>query len=636
MARFIVVFISFVFMQVFTGQAMAQESLRTLTKMAREQVLDWRNSELGFDLNIPPGASAATLTLYAAPGQTLPAAGSMLVVSVNNQAGIVVSPRPEAFSARIDLPVSHLNAGRNHVRISFEGAREHSCPIAADGAWKLDLARSRFDLSISANIVSFEGLEDWLSAGAWSLSRASIAKNDLGENAYAAFGALITQGLAVRAGRVPKIVAADRIAGVDFASRLDATLSGPGIALRPGARPIVEFQGRSEDEILAMARLFSGRLIRLGGTRATPMVLAHAPLVRGTLALDGVKGALAQPTWNARPFSNTVRTPRFGQTRLVIAMERPQWVSPNSTVLIAVDGGKVFKKRLKDNLNHFIIPLDQSETGTNVVRSFSIARETQPATEATLCVEPRDGAPLRVLSASVESNGFAQVQGLSRFAIDGAPFTNNTGAGTGVVFATRTDEQTRAAWRAMARIAIVSGAPLTSAWYGVSEDQAPKTASLLVLGPRPHLTEQLTGRLPQVFAAGASTGPEGFDTKPKKRRIRLSRSAYAADADLPDGLGVAGWTHSDDRPALVLTGEASEDFIPAMHALADGPAVNFFSGTVVRWRAGRVEVSDSGVDAGPAPRPSFLTSLLFIIAGISLIGLWIRLWSRLYSNWQPA
>ena len=611
-----------------------QESLRTLTGMDREQMLDWSNPVLEFDLNIPPGASAAMLTLVADPGKALPAKGSMLVVSINDNPGVMVNPRPEAFNARIDLPAAHLQAGMNRVRIAFEGANESLCPAKTDGGWQVDLARSRFDLSISPNIASFETLEGWLSAGAWALDRVSISQGALDNRSYGAFGALITQGLAVRAGRVPLVVSPSRIAGVDFKARVDAVLAGPGIALRPGTRPVVEFQGRNAEEVLSMARLFAGRIIRLGGTRATPALLAQAEPVQSRRALDGIKTALAQPSWDARPFVNTVRAPHHGQTRLVVEMERPAWVSPDSTVLISVDGQKPFKKRLKNELNHFTIPMDRKSA--TVVRAFSIARQARPAAEDAHCVMPDEGTPLRLLSARIESNGYEAANGLSRFAIDGAPFTQNAGAGAAIVFATRSNTQLYAAWRAAARVALVSGAPLTAAWYGNAAEKAPEGSAIMVLGPRSQLAPQTIADLPQVFASGAAAGPGDYEGHYKKPRLTVARRAFAANADLPGGLGVAGWTQLQQQPVLILTGDSAGDFIPAMQAFADGPAINFFAGRVVRWRAGLVEINDIGAGTAPIAPSGQWPAILFLIAGISLSGLWIRMWQRMYANWRPV
>ncbi len=633
--RFCILVLTILFIMVQgVSQVAAQESLRNLTKMERDQALDWRNSEFNFDLNIPPGASAATLTLFAEPGEVLPAPGTMMVVRVNEAAGVVVNPKPEAFSARIDVPSAHLKAGINRIRISFEGVNPGLCPIEADGGWHLDLARSRFDLSLSPDISSFAELEDWLAVGPWALSRVSIARGSLDHETYAALGALVTQGLAVRAGRVPQIVPASRIAGLDFSARINSGFARSGIALRPGARPMVEFQGRSQEDVLAMARLFAGRLIRLKSTRAAPALLANAPSVRGARALDGIKNALGERAWDARPFENTVRTPYDGVTRLVVDIERPDWVSSDSAVSISIDGNKSVTKRLKRSHNQFVVPL-ASKTDT-VVRSFSISREAHPSAENVPCTRKSVQSPLKLLSARIESSGLDFAHGLARFAVDGAPFTNEKGKGTGIVFATSSDDQLYASWQAMARIALIAGMPLTTAWYGTEFDSAPHKTALIVLGPRSQLAPQLVASLPQVFAAGAAVGPKTDASRRKKPFIKVSRIAFADEASRPPGLGVAGWTEINQKPTLILTGEQGADFVPAMQTFADGQAVNQFAGEVVRWRAGLVEINEVGnKGAVPSSRHS-IPAILFLIAGICLIGLWISLWRRVYANWEPV
>ncbi len=634
MARMFWIIILILFMGALPKGTMAQESLRSLSQMAREQVLDWRNPDLEVELNIPPGAKAATLTLNAAPGQILPASGSMMIVSMNGNPGVIVNPRPEAFSARIDLPAEHMRGGKNHIRISFDGANEDTCPIKADGGWVLDLASSRFDLSISANINSFNALEGWLKAGPWAFSRISIAPGDLDQNHYAAFGALITQALAVRGGKVPQIVPARRLAELDFTARIDPGFSGPAMALRPGARPRVELQGRNGEDIIAMARVFAGRQILSDGTRTTPAILANAPMVHRAGALDGVTTALAQTTWNTRPFINVVRTPHHGETRMVIDLERPDWVSPDSVVMISIDGKAAYKKRLKHQLNHFMVPLNRKSA--TVVRSFSIGREMLPQENQSHCLDKADGAPLRLLSARIETNGYDTAAGLSRFAIDGAPFAQNAGERAAILFTTHASAQLFAAWRAVARIALIAGAPLKAAWYGTDYKMVPENAPLLVLGSRKQLAPQLMAFLPPVFAPGAAAGPGDYELRHKKPGISVTQMAMAADDQPSFGLGVAGWTQMDQRPVLVLTGDQDRDFIPAMQAFAEGPAMNFFSGKVVRWRAGLVEINDIGTGTGASAQNPGASGWLYILAGLCLSGLWIRLWGRLYANWCPA
>ncbi len=633
MARIIQVCILIMAILFIAEQGATQESLRNLTGLERDQTLNWENSELSLNLNIPPGASAATLTLFADPDENLPAPGTMMVVRVNDAAGVVVNPRPEAFSARIDVPAAHLRAGHNRIKISFEGTDPNLCPTKPDGGWRLDLARSRFDLSVSPDISSFATLEDWLSEGAWALSRVSIAKGALGNEAYAALGALVTQGLAVRAGRVPEIVSPGRIAGLGFSAQIDAAIARPAIALRPGNRPLIEFQGRSEEDILALARLFAGRLIHQQGTRVTPALLARAPLVSGSQALDGVKAAFAEPAWRARPYENTVRTPHGGITRLVVDMERSDWVSTDSTVLISVDGKRPLRKRLKHRLNHFVVPLSQKSA--TVVRSFSIAREAHPTEQDQGCMMQKQDAPLRLVSARIESSGFEDAHGLARFAVDAAPFAKEAGIGAGIVFATGTETQLYAAWRAAARIALVAGTPLTGAWYGTEFEAAPQDTALIVLGPRKHLTPQLVAQMPNLFATGAAAGPGAYQQRHKKPSLSLSRIAFADVTTIPSGLGVAGWAKVNQRSVLILTGEQENDFVPAMQSFANGPAMNFFSGEVVRWRAGLVKINDIGTKAVNSSSKNKIPAVLYFIAGICLVGLWISLWRRAYANWEP-
>jgi hypothetical protein len=56
----------------------------------------------------------------------------------------------------------------------------------------------------------------------------------------------------------------------------------------------------------------------------------------------------------------------------------------------------------------------------------------------------------------------------------------------------------------------------------------------------------------------------------------------------------------------------------------------------VRWRAGLVEINDIGGGGAVVPAKKNRMGLLFLIAGLCLSGLWIRIWQRLYTNWTPA
>ena len=615
------------------GPAPARESLRLMTAMKAEQVLDWQNPELVFDINLPSGANAASLTLYADPGKTPPRPGVIMRVAINGHAGIVLDPKPQSFSARIDLPAAQMRTGVNHVSIRLEGAGAALCPLKADGGWRLDLDRSRFDLSLSTRIASFTQLEDWLGAGPWSLSSIAIAPDPLKDSDLAAFGALIVQGLALRAAKVPRIVQQSDRAGLLIAVRITQSSAGPLIILHPGSHPQLEFQGRDAADILAAARLFAARLIRTNTLRVSPAMLAHAPLVRRPDALKGARAALDRRVWTPRPFTSEVRTPHGGQTRLVIDLQRPHWARTQPTALVLADAGNRIKKHLKNRRGHFVMALNGNKA--SVVRRFSLARITRPDNSATLCPSSRSEAPVQLLSVRIESNGFAQAHGLSRFAVDGAPFARTQGAGTAIVLAGDTPAQRRASWRALARIALISGAPLTSAWYGSDLAPAPKGKALLVLGPREKLPRHLLAGLPKAFARGAAAGPGASGLQQKNATQWLVHQAYAKAPVLP-GLGVAGYGHMGSVQMLVLSAETRADFVPAMNAFADGHAIDFFAGKVLRWRAGRVEINAIDPAAGkPVTKPG-LPFVLFLVAGLCLAGLWTIRWRRVFEKNRGA
>ncbi len=611
----------------------ARQSLRTLTAMEAEQVLDWRNPELAFDVNLPPGVNAASLTLYADPGTTPPKAGTLMRVSINGHSPVILDPKPQSFSARIDLPAAQMRSGANHVSIRFAGVGTALCPDKADGGWRFDLDRSRFDVSRSSSIADFAQLEDWLAAGPWSLSSIAFGKMALARADQAAFGALIVQGLAVRAHKVPHIATLRDHAGLVIAARILRDSAGPMIILHPGARPQLAFQGRDAADILAAARLFAARIIRIRTTRARPAILTHAPLVRRPGVLKGVEEALARPVWVVRPFASAVRTPHGGQTRLVVDLEQSDWVRAQATELVLADAGSVVKKHLKKRHSHFTIALKGNKA--TVVRRFSLARVTRPEKTVVQCLSQRKEAPMRLLSARIESSGFAQARGLSRFAVDGAPFTQRKGAGAAIVLDTSSPARLHAAWRALGRIALVSGAPLTSAWYGDDAKRAPKGAALLVLGQRDMLPRRVLASMPATFARGAAAGPGDSRLNDVNRSQWLTPSAYAK-APMPPGLGVAGFSSAGDTAILVLSAETKADFIPAMNAFADGQAIDFFAGDVLRWRGSQVEINAIDPKAGQLVRAPVLPLILFLIAGLCLAGLWISRWQRAFAKKRHA
>ncbi len=612
--------------------ARAQESLRIITGMDAGQALDWHNPELAFDVNLPPGVNAASLTLYADPEAIPPRPGTLMRVSVNGHDPVVLDPKPLSFSARIDLPATHLRAGLNHVSIRFEGAGAALCPVEADGGWRLNLDRSRLDIARSSRIASFAQLEDWLAQGPWSLSSIAFAQTRLAKADQAAFGALIVQGLALRAAKVPHIALSDAQADLRIMARISPTSAGPQMILHPGAQPQLEFLGRDSADILAAARLFAARMVKVDAVRVNPAMLVHAPLVRRPGALKGVENTLARPVWAPRPFISAVRTPHGGQTRLVVDLERPDWVSARGTELVLADAGKALRRSLKRRRSHLVMPLKSNKA--TVVRRFSLARITHPEKAAVRCPAARQDAPLRLLSARIESSGYAQAHGLSRFAVDGAPFTRQNGAGTAIVLAASSPARLHAAWRALGRIALASGAPLTSAWYGSEAKLAPRGASLLVLGPRERLPRRVLAHMPPAFARGAAAGPGESRLNGANRSQWLVRSAYARDP-VPPGLGVAGFGHAGAAGMLVLSAETRADFIPAMNAFADGPAIDFFAGNVLRWRAGQVEINAIDPKAGTLVSAQGLPFILFLVAGVCLAGLWTIRWHRAFKNkWQ--
>ncbi len=563
---------------------MAQASLEQLGAVQKSASIDYATPKIDLSFDLPPGSFMSSLTLYAAPGRVAPATDSALVISVNDYAGIVLTPRPQDFMARMDLPAGQLRAGRNTVAISFEGPPARQCPWREDGGWVIDLRRSRLDLAGGTQVADFAGLETWLAADLGGPGSVQINGDILTPAARAAFGALIVQGVSLRARHVPHLAKRG-----DFlvSAQKNPRAVGPSLKILPGPVPQLVLLGRDETQIVAAARLFAARILDIPGTVAAAPDLAHAPLLRKANPLSGLPAALQTPFWRGQPYVTDFRAPRAGQLRLLLDIERTG--AEGVSTLVRLNGEAAARKKLRRKVNHVRINLDGS--GGSVQRRLAIGRVLEgPSGRAPACAQGDRAAPLRLLRARIESNGFAHLGGLSRFSVDAAPFANGQGADTSIRLPANSHAALMAGWQVLGRLALNSGRAWTDADYGVigGPGHAALRKNLLLIGPRAQLKNGVADlALNPVFAQGAASGPDGK----AGRKFHLIPAARAAENPLP-GLGVATWA---PRPgggmAVVLTGETTADFIPAMDALAMDTALDRLDGRVARWRHDRVAVN---------------------------------------------
>lgn len=567
-----------------------------------------------FELNLPDGHGAATLSLSAWPSDPLPAPGETFLISINNAPATPLTPALKPFTAQFDIPASQLRAGHNTISIWLEPLRAGLCAPANAGHWSLSLVRSRLDVAVAGRVQGMAGLENWLSADIGGPGRIAYDLSTLPDAAQLRAGAVLTQALSLRRGEVPDIVANGALP--DLLIRVELG-PGPAFALTTGGiRPILRIRAETLPELQSVINWFAeNRLPRL----PLPGPVASWP----KQAVYPVPDLLDQLRKNG--FAR-FRLPPSGEARLLLDVGANAKAQERTQLLVRMDGKDVARPALWRRMNSIAIDLPPSQHPDHVLDLRIMPIQSVPRGCHT--IPPTLAAIPDLHLAQLQLAGTKRVSELERLAWHGGRISNDAGRHSLIALPASDAPALRQAWRLSGRLAILSGHALTRARYVAAENTPlPRAANMMWIGGRTHLPKPLLAGLPPGFAPHRGQAPG--DPPKKYSPVNWIDSAQAAAPDPMLAVGVAAISRlPDGEQAVVLSAEMPGRLAEALSDLSDGAALAQFSGTLVRWRGDEALVNATAspvILRGPVrlPEPGYWLSLLLVLLPTAL-------WSSLH------
>ena len=455
-----------------------------------EARLDWRTPSHRFTLELPPSdwVEEITLTLYADP--VLPSdparrSGRDIEVRLNGGKPVPVRLNRKGFTAHIPLPTSDVRPGRNTLDVVLKPAPGVGCLAETDGGWDIHLDRSHFDTAARAKSRSV-----FLSEVRTLLSRPSLTPRRISLRGYGedadTLEAIMAQGVSLRTPEVPRftigtggelhIMAGTRTALAGTIS--DSALlegRGPRIAVHEGRPLRLVITGDTEAEVREAVDTFA--TYDLPDTRrrfATPTSLKFA----GTLAdnekrvgrrtrIADLGGMDFSRNWGAGPdtVSFDVADPRAADARIVLDLERADFLAPESTVDVELNGRSLGRATLDaDRIKvEYAVPQGWLQGQGN---TLSLLPDLHPS--ETGCAPSVDAPGLLVGHKSrveLRTPAPTNPNDLSRLGAGNSPLTDKAGQGTHIVLPS-SRSQREDALRILGRLAVAEGAGLTNATYG--------------------------------------------------------------------------------------------------------------------------------------------------------------------------
>ncbi len=579
--------------------------LSSLSPSGAERILDWRGGQAKIVFDLPPGMAAQNLRLAldAAPGEASPAPHASIEVRLNGSPAAVLRPEPHPFNAQVDFPARYLRAGRNEAVIAFVSPAG-GCPAPEDGAWALNLAASRIQLSADMPRPNSPGaLDRMLRSPLISPNRIFIDAGSGGAamadtDTRAAFETWAALAAGVRAPRTPRFVPSG--AGADMILRFvaDADSDGASFGFAEGPVPVIEIRAPDIESAALLLRDYA----------------------RAAETADKFIAPRFGPDWTPEPEHAVFtldRRPERAVLRMSLSLNAQ--TGGGSQLGLLLNGRPLPDVSLTPGRRGWSIPLPPGllAPGDN---TLVFTPRIAAAPDAEQCRSGSAHPLLTVHSLRIDRTGVAADE-TSLFGFAAGDF-----AGARLHLPARNALDRMAQLRLLAEIARRAGRAPDISGVSATADIAPD-ASAILLAPRALVPAAILETAPGSLHAVLRGAPE-------RTPLRLGSRAQAAGVSVPViGGGAARFSRDDETWLTLLTETDGSDFAASLHHLADSGMLTAFDGRVMRWTRDEAVMQDRGPWRAPSLRvpppttsPELGRTLLFlaIIGGLALGWIMVR------------
>jgi len=590
---------------------------------AKVNVLDWKNPSTTLTFDIPDSDWIDGLELLISADPEGAVSHHMpILVSFNGAKPVPVKGQGSSFDARIRLNKSYVRPNRNQLTFTYMTPAGQDCLKPSNGAWHLDFKHSSIVVKTRAKSRNYQvrEVENRLKSSAVAPGTVSLLAR--GPNALK-LQALAAQGVGLRMDNIPDfrltkgrsdmdIIMGTRHELVGWVTDEDIlTDHGPRASVHEGRPMKLVLTGDTQAEVLEMAQAFSR--YQLPNTRRN-QTSSGEMFVQNRFEDERI---LIEKRKKISDFPVNYLDDSWGKTPQAMTFDVSDPLSSEGRVLLRINASKKLDKdsRLAVELNGQSLGYTQLDKTRKSV-AFDIPVGTLQATENKLTISPdiEIQSTNFQCSADIGLPGFYLGSGskieikkltrspateLSRFAASGAPFSNNYGSDTTVVFSGTSSSDKAASMKVLARLAKASGAGWTEAGfktaYNLNADN--KAKNLLVIGPNNKAAKPFLIGAPKSLTTAMTGQATSGQLIRKTAMIERYASAdgdavmrdYAAQqrdyARITRG-GVAALYPSslaNGKIVGVITNSPSRSFTASADQLIAPDHWNRLQGSVTRW-----------------------------------------------------
>lgn len=276
--------------------------------------------ELRIPFTIAPHASPGGIELLMNARPVAPDASGRIEAFVNRSRAVVLQPRAEPFEARFALYSDDLRAGENVLVLRLTGE--------AGAGWTIDPDASRLRVSAAPaeGYAALDEIEAALAADFAAPRRVHIDAAAAGRDELAV-ASLIAQGLALRMGEAPILVADRSVAELSITTQTRPGATAPAIDLTGPSE--LRLSAGLEGSLIAAARLFAARTMDAHDVRFDMTSALSAPRLVRTRAAEASGGRLEALAAFGAPFGSE----QGGRAAVVLAGDTPDELSASLAVV---------------------------------------------------------------------------------------------------------------------------------------------------------------------------------------------------------------------------------------------------------------------------------------------------------------
>ncbi len=582
-------------------------------------ILDWKTNELIIPFDLPETVWVDNVELLVSASPT----GQLrhrrnLQLRINGSDPIILKAQGQRFDARVRLEQKHLRRRGNKLYLSGI-TTSSTCAGPNSAGWEISKDRSLL-VFYGRNMTRDLNLRDldsvWRQQSNANLM--NVGLKVMGEEAFR-HESLITQGVTLRAGAVPKLKNTfsgndiDIIAGLRsdvlpyIRSEKGRLSQGAQIILDEKRPPRLILTGDTTEQLRESVNAFSQHKLPLTRRMMTTAnevnlqpILSNSRAEFKTANKLSDAGVLAPVnSWLTPPQSFNFDTPFAAQRtgRVTLRLNSNDVIAKDSTVNVTLNGRKLGQTQIDKSRKtvRFDIP-EGYLVGSN--NEIQIQPDLRPSPQIDICsvAQTRPGLSFGLgskitLSKPVNKN----INDLSNFAARSGPFATSDDV---VIYGTsRNQTDKRAALRLIGRLAHISGRAWTQVQY-IEGTRAliPPTDNLLIIGPKIDAMNKILEGAPKALrlALNGQKIPEIEDQQiasilkvaalNERQAFELAASSARRDAKRYTSGLIALYDDMKSRRTIgVITTRPGASFNTAANNLLNPTIWNMLKGSVAQW-----------------------------------------------------